>query len=78
MRMFDFLDDKEDWNDWDGMPEFVQPSTASISNVVIHFETVEDREAFSKLIGKNITAKTKGVFFPVKPPREKLEYVDEP
>ena len=70
--------DKFDWEkEWDGMPEFVQDSKESIASVVIHFETEEDMDAFSKLIGRKITKKTKGVFFPVKEKEATPVYVDE-
>ena len=65
---------EEEWND---MPEFVQPSKASIASVVIHFETTEDMDKFSVLIGKKITTKTKGIFFPVRPRDTHKIYVDE-
>ncbi len=58
--------------EWQDMPEFEQGSTASIKGVMIHFETKEDMDAFSKLIGRTITMKTKGVFFPVKKKVKKL------
>lgn len=62
--------------EWEGMPEFVQESTAAIKRVTVNFESEEDIEVFNELTGLNITMKTKGVFFPHKPSR-KLEYVDE-
>ena len=61
---------------WDGMPEFIQESKASIKGVIVHFETTEDLEAFNELTGLNVTMKTKGIFFPPKIPI-KAEYIDE-
>jgi hypothetical protein len=65
------------WKEWKDMPEFDQPSKASIKGVMVHFETLEDMALFSKLIGAPITMKTKGIFFPVKKNKEKKVYVDE-
>jgi len=65
---------KEEWQD---MPEFIQEDKESIKCVSVHFETLEDMEAFSKLIGRTITMKTKGIFFPVKEKEQKQVYVNE-
>ena len=62
---------------WVGMPEFVQEDKESFASVVVHFESVDDMDLFSKMIGKNITKKTKGIFFPVKIKKDKEVYVDE-
>ena len=69
---------KFDWEShWKNMPEFVQDNKESIASVTVHFETEEDMKEFSKLIGKNITKKTKGIFFPVKERVTPPVYVDE-
>lgn len=62
---------------WVGMPEFIQEDKESFASVVVHFESFDDMDLFSKLVGKNITKKTKGIFFPVKNKKEKMVYVDE-
>lgn len=72
-----FEDIEDEWKkEWDGMPEFIQESKASIKGVIVHFETIEDLEAFNALTGLKVTMKTKGVFFPERTPL-KAEYVDE-
>jgi hypothetical protein len=64
-------------DEWKDMPEFVQENKESIKGVMVHFETLEDMEAFSKLVGKSITMKTKGFFYPVKERQAEKVYVDE-
>jgi hypothetical protein len=63
--------------EWLDMPEYIQEDKGSIKGVMVHFETLEDMEEFSKLIGKEITMKTKGIFFPVKKVETKKVYIDE-
>ena len=63
--------------EWLDMPEFVQENKNSIKSVRVHFESIEDMKSFSDLIGKNITMKTKGFFFPINPPKERKMYIDE-
>ena len=71
-------ENKHDWKEeWKDMPEFIQESKASIASVVVHFETLEDMDAFSKLIGRTITKKTKGIFYPLKEAKIKKIYTDE-
>jgi len=66
-----------DWKkEWIDMPEFVQGNQESIKGVTVHFETLEDMEEFSRLIGITVTMKTKGIFFPKKT-IEKTVYIDE-
>jgi len=64
-------------SEWKDMPEFIQDDRESIKAVVIHFESVDDMKAFSKLIGRNITMKTRGFFFPVIEKKVKKVYIDE-
>lgn len=41
-----------DWkNHWTGMPEFVQEDQSAIDSINVQFATVEDREAFMKMMG---------------------------
>ena len=65
---------KEEWQD---MPEFVQENKESIKGVMVHFETPEDMDEFSKLVGRKVTMKTKGFFFPVKADQKPMVYIDE-
>lgn len=69
--------DDESWrSEWKQMPEFQVENKETIKNISVSFETEEDMKMFSDLIGKNITMKTKGIFFPVID-KLKMEYVDE-
>lgn len=75
--MSDLFNDDFDYDkEWDGMPEFIAEDLKSIASVTINFLTVEDMNAFSKLIGRNITFQTKSILFPVKEPVKKV-YIDE-
>lgn len=61
-----FLFDKgEKWQEaWQGMPEFVQEDLQPVRTIYVHFETHDDVEAFSKLIGQLITSGQKAVWYP--------------
>ncbi len=66
-------------NEWVGMPEFNQENKYGVQSIVIHFPTREDVNNFAKLIGQNITEKTKFLWFP-KQENESLKsrvYVNE-
>jgi hypothetical protein len=74
----DLFDDQFDYEkEWQGMPEFVSEDLKSIAAVTVNFLTVEDMNAFSKLIGRRITFQTKSILFPVVKPVKKI-YIDEP
>jgi hypothetical protein len=61
------IEEKADWkNEWVGMPAFNQDKKEEFSKVIIRFETKEDLESFSKLIGQKLTPKTKSIWFPFK------------
>lgn len=76
--MNDLFDDQFDYEkEWQGMPEFVSEDLKSIAAVTVNFLTVEDMNAFSKLIGRRITFQTKSILFPVVKPVKKI-YIDEP
>ena len=61
------FDSKSDWQDeWQDMPEFVQPSIEAVASVVVHFETFEDMRKFSAITGAQITPNTRSFFFPQK------------
>ena len=50
--------------EWSGMPEFTQDDQTSWKQVIVHFNSPEDLAAFSKLIGQNLTPKTRSIWFP--------------
>lgn len=50
--------------EWIGMPEFVQADQKAYKKLVVRFDSPEDLEEFAKLIGQNITEKTKSIWIP--------------
>jgi hypothetical protein len=55
------IDYKEHWK---GMPEFVAGDKQPIKQVLVGFANKEDMLRFSKLVGQEITAKTRSIWFP--------------
>ena len=56
------------------MPEFKMEDLSPEQSIIVHFETLEDRDNFSKLLDQTITTETKSIYYP------KLEitrYVDK-
>jgi hypothetical protein len=53
------------WSEhWKGMPEFVQPNAQAVRTIHVHFEKEEDIPEFAKLVGQQITATTRYIWFP--------------
>jgi hypothetical protein len=51
--------------EWQGMPEFEQEDAfGSAKDITVHFASVADIEAFSRLVDQTITEKTKYIWFP--------------
>lgn len=50
--------------EWKNMPEFVQEKQIPYAKINVRFETAEDLEEFSKLIGQKLTNKTKSIWHP--------------
>ncbi len=50
--------------EWIGMPEFIQEDQKAYKKLVVRFDSPEDLEEFAKLIGQNITEKTKSIWIP--------------
>jgi hypothetical protein len=67
---------QEEWRDpyrqWyaAGMPAFATDYLKAWKQIKVCFRTKEDREAFSKLVGKKFTDKTNLMWFPDKPQEE--------
>jgi hypothetical protein len=60
------IDPAVDYNEaWKGMPEFENTEKA-IKTLYIHFETQDAVDEFTKIIGQNITEKTKYIWYPAK------------
>ena len=59
------LREKTDPNkEWVGMPEFNQDDKMPFRTLLIHFNSQQDVDSFSELIGQNITDKTKSLWHP--------------
>jgi len=63
--LFDNLENE--WQkEWKDMPEFLQEKKEPYSKIIVRFESKEDLQEFSKIIGQNITKKTKSIWHPFK------------
>ena len=51
-------------DEWTGMPEFNQDDKTSFRKIIVHFETQSDVDEFSRLVGQNLTNKTKSIWHP--------------
>lgn len=71
--LFEGIPDDERESEWRGMPEFNQPENGAIRQIIVSFDSQEGVEEFSRLVGQNITKKTKSIWFPK---REKNDVVD--
>lgn len=49
---------------WSGMPEFNQPANGPFRTLLVHFDSPQAVEAFSILIGRRLTDKTKYLWYP--------------
>ena len=55
----------EPWEeDWQDMPEFVQEDQTSYRQIIVHFATREDLQAFAELIGQPLTYNTRSIWHP--------------
>lgn len=66
--------------EWDGMPEFEQEDQDAWKTVKVHFAKQEDMDEFAKLVGQNLTEKTKSIWYPKAEIGHLVDkaYVDEP
>lgn len=58
------IDEKLWQKHWVGMPEFVQENNPAYKKLIVSFRTKADYEEFAKLIGQNLTEKTKTIWHP--------------
>jgi ParB-like chromosome segregation protein Spo0J len=65
--------------EWKGMPEFDQQDKNSFRHIVVHFETQSDVDEFARLIGQNLTDKTRSIWHPrqIEMDTESKRYDDE-
>lgn len=52
--------------EWVGMPEFVQEKKEPFKELIVRFENESDYLEFQRLIGQNLTTKTKSIWHPFK------------
>lgn len=58
---------KDNWNEWKGMPEFVQEDLQPFQTILVHFATPEDLTAFEALVDQRIqrtSKRTAAIWFP--------------
>lgn len=60
--------------EWEGMPEFDQRDKTSLHQLVVHFKSTVDLEAFANLVAQKLTTKTRAIWFP---PVEIETYADK-
>lgn len=72
-NLFDGIPGDEKETEWRGMPEFNQPDNGAIRQIIVSFDSQDGIDEFAKLVGQNITKKTKSIWFPK---REKNDVVD--
>lgn len=49
---------------WKGMPEFTQNNLKPIHQVIVSFQNKEDMLKFSKLVGQEVKATTRSIWYP--------------
>jgi len=56
----------EEWweKDWEGMPEYAQEDIMAFKSLLVHFDRVEDLQAFAKLVDQPINTTTKFMWYP--------------
>ncbi len=63
-KLKDLGDDVDPDAEWEGMPEFDQGDKTADFTLLVHFENSAMVQAFAKLVGQNITDKTKSIWYP--------------
>lgn len=67
------------FGEWKNMPEFVQNKQEPFAKIIVRFNSQEDLDEFSNLIGQKLTPKTKSIWHPqlVRGINASKRYVDE-
>lgn len=62
-----------------GMPKYTPNNSEPIKQLIVSFNSWEDYDEFSKLLGGILTRKTKSIFFPVREARvlDNYRWVDD-
>lgn len=69
MKQETLFDIDPDWTkEWQGMPEYKHEDLRPFQQIVLNFESREDVQKFSKLVGQRLTDQTDTLWFPVKTP----------
>lgn len=64
-NLFDNFDELDWWKkEWKDMPEFKMEDLSPEQSIIVHFETLEDRDNFSNLLDQTITSETKSIYYP--------------
>jgi len=64
-NLFDNFNELDWWKkEWKDMPEFKMEDLSPEQSIIVHFETLEDRDNFSKLLDQTITVETKSIYYP--------------
>ena len=50
--------------EWQDMPEFIQDDLTPVKSILVHFETLDDMEKFSQVIGQKVFSTTRSIWFP--------------
>ena len=59
-----FFDIQPDWREhWRGMPSFEMDDQTAYQSIIVNLRNPEDRDEFAKLLGRNLTEKTKSVWW---------------
>jgi len=75
--LFDDADDL--FEQWFGMPEFVQEKQKPYAELIVRFRNEEDLQKFAKLINQKLTRKTKSIWHPeiVRGIHSNKRYIDD-
>jgi hypothetical protein len=50
--------------DWKGMPEFICEDLTAWKSITVNFASLNDLQAFARLIGQTVTTETRSLWFP--------------
>lgn len=66
--------------EWQNMPEFIQEKKEAFSKIIIRFNSQEDLDEFSEMIGQKLTNRTKSIWHPKlnRSLNSDMRYIDEP
>ena len=66
-NLFGDLDELTSWREhWQDMPEFKHNDLEPVQQIVVVFNSEEDKQKFAKLVDQKLTLKTKSIWFPGK------------